>query len=61
MILVNYVPKKKKDVILLSTLHNNDQVDNSIFTIRRKEEWILDRKIINYTCKRQTKRWPFVI
>ncbi|KAL7848921.1 hypothetical protein SRHO_G00205440 [Serrasalmus rhombeus] len=50
--LVSYLPKKNKNVVLLSTLHynrNKGGVDN------------LDKVIGTYSCRRMTARWPLVI
>lgn len=68
--LVSYVPRRNKAVLLLSTLHNNEEVDS---TQKKKPEIInyynntkggvdiMDQKVANYTVKRQTKRWPVVV
>ena len=70
MTLVSYVPKRNKCVMLLSTEHFN--VDNSIED-HQKPQIILDynktkgsvdsfdQMIKNLTCRRATRRWPFVL
>lgn len=69
--LVSYVPKKKKNVILLSTMHHDCTVDAD--HMKRKPEMIsfynstkggvdqMDQMVKTYTCKRQTRRWPMVL
>lgn len=66
--LVSYVPKPRKAVILLSTMHHDNSVDQSI---ANKPEIIihynstkgavdtLDQEVHQYMCKRRTNRWPF--
>lgn len=68
--IVSYVPKKNKSVILLSSLHHSAAVEEG----RKKKPEIvlfynqtksgvdsLDQKTRTYTCKRQSRRWPFVL
>lgn len=64
--LVSYVPKKNKAVLLLSSVHYGTEVGGHA----NKPEAILyynqhkggvdrmDQMLGEYTCKRQTKRWP---
>lgn len=68
--IVSYVPKKYKFVVALSSLHHSPLVDEGD---RKKPEIILhynetkagvdalDQLVANYTCKRQTKRWPVAL
>lgn len=67
--LVSYVPKPNKNVLLLSTLHNDDIVDpdtnkpNIILDYNKTKGGVdtLDKLVRTYTCKRKTKRWPMVL
>ncbi|KAM4613310.1 piggyBac transposable element-derived protein 4-like [Polymixia lowei] len=68
--LVSYVPRKNKNVTLMSTLHKDAAVSTSE---HRKPQMILDynsnkggvdcldRLIGTYTCKRKTARWPVAV
>ena len=67
--LVSYVPRKNKSVILLSTLHDDDDLDPNT----RKPQVILDynqtkggvdtvdKMCAAYSVSRITKRWPCVV
>lgn len=67
--LVSYVPRKNKSVILLSTLHDDDEIDPDT----RKPQIILDynatkggvdtvdKMCAAYSVSRITKRWPCVV
>lgn len=67
--LVSYVPRKNNSVILLSTLHDDDEMDPD----SRKPQIILDYNITKggvdtvdkmcaaYSVSRTTKRWPCVV
>ena len=64
--LVSYVPKRNKAVLLLSTLHNDDKVDEKtqkpeIITDYNKTKGgvdTVDQLCKTYTVKRSTRRWP---
>ena len=68
--LVSYQGSKKQNVILLSTMHSNAVVGEGE---QKKPEIVLDynstkggvdtmdQMCLNYTAKRQTKRWPLVL
>ena len=68
--LVSYQGKKEKNVILLSTMHSEPVVEEGG---RRKPQMVLDynatkggvdtmdQMCMNYTTKRQTKRWPMIL
>ncbi|XP_051522644.1 piggyBac transposable element-derived protein 4-like [Myxocyprinus asiaticus] len=69
-ILVSYLPKRKKNVVLLSTLHKmaeiNDREDRKLAIIldyNHNKGGVdnLDKVIGTYSCKRMTARWPLVI
>lgn len=70
--LVSYSPKKNKNVILLSTMHNAPEIDNSTGTQRKPViiTWYndtkcgvdtLDQLSSLYSVSRKTRRWPMVI
>ena len=67
--LISYVPKRNKNVLLLSTVHNDDTVDlasnkpNIILDYNKTKGGVdtLDKLVRTYTCKRKTKRWPMVL
>ncbi|XP_067088064.1 piggyBac transposable element-derived protein 4-like [Osmerus mordax] len=68
--LVSYVPKKGKNVVLMSTLHRDDRICGQE---HQKPEIIMDynaskggvdnmdKLVTAYSCKRRTLRWPLVI
>lgn len=68
--LVSYIPKKGKNVILLSTVHHDQKVDPAD---KKKPEIIkfynknkgavdtVDRRIASYSVKRATKNWRIVV
>lgn len=67
--LVSFVPKKNKAVVLVSTMHNNDETNHE----KKKPEIIcyynstkcgvdlLDMKCAVFTSSRKTRRWPLAI
>ncbi|XP_069604265.1 piggyBac transposable element-derived protein 4-like [Ranitomeya imitator] len=69
--MVSYKAKKEKSVILLSTMHHDESIDTN--DRKQKPEIILhynktkrgvdkmDEMITEYSCKRQTKRWPVAL
>lgn len=69
--MASYIPKKGKNVLMLSSMHHSSEIDQN--SAKRKPEIILyynkskggvdamDQKLGNYTCRRQTKRWPVVL
>lgn len=68
--LVSYVPKKGKNVVLMSTLHRDGRICGQE---HQKPEIIMDynatkggvdnmdKLVTGYSCKRKTLRWPLVI
>ncbi|XP_030192961.1 piggyBac transposable element-derived protein 4-like [Gadus morhua] len=65
--LVSYLPKKNKNVILMSTLHKDSAVSEAehrkpqiILDYNRNKGGVdcLDKLTGTYTCKRMTARWP---
>ena len=70
--LVSYIPKKKKNVLLLSTLHNDDKIDEETGSARKPEIVTfynatkggvdtVDQMSSLYNCARNTRRWPMII
>ena len=70
--LVSYIPKKKKNVLVLSTLHNDDKIDEETGDARKPEIITffnatkggvdtVDQMSSLYNCARNTRRWPMVI
>lgn len=70
--LVSYVPKKNRNVLLLSTLHNSQEIDQEtsmklkpeILTFYNKTKVgvdTADELKSNYIVARETHRWPMVI
>lgn len=67
--LVSYVPKKKKAVVLISSMHHSNEIDQST----KKPEIImfynttkggvdaLDEKCTIYSAQRRSRRWPLTI
>lgn len=70
MTLVSYVPKKNKNVILLSTQHHNavvhedrqDKKPEMILHYNRTKGAVdtLDKLLRTYSCQRKSRRWPQV-
>ncbi|KFM74523.1 PiggyBac transposable element-derived protein 4, partial [Stegodyphus mimosarum] len=70
--LISYVPKKGKTVLMLSTLHNDDAIDDTTGE-KKKPEMIcfynmtkgavdtVDEMAASYSVARITRRWPMVI
>lgn len=68
--LVSYIPKKNKNVVLLSTLHTDagisdreDRKPSIILDYNCNKGGVdnLDKVIGTYSCRRMTARWPLVI
>ncbi|XP_056256775.1 piggyBac transposable element-derived protein 4-like [Seriola aureovittata] len=68
--LVSYLPKKNKNVVLLSTLHTDGDISDRedrkpviILDYNRNKGGVenLDKVIGTYSCRRMTARWPLVI
>ncbi|XP_047219543.1 piggyBac transposable element-derived protein 1-like [Girardinichthys multiradiatus] len=68
--LVSYLPKKNKNVILLSTLHTDGDISDHedrkpiiILDYNRNKGGVdnLDKVIGTYSCRRMTACWPLVI
>ena len=66
--LVSYAPKTDKTVVLLSTMHNKEEINTE--SEKKKPQMILDynatkgavdtfdKMVKSYTCARSTRRWP---
>ncbi|XP_035213239.1 uncharacterized protein LOC118187142 [Stegodyphus dumicola] len=70
--LVSYVPKKNKSVILLSTMHSGDQIDEStgeskkpeiitLYNMTKGAVDVVDEMAAAYSTARVARRWPMVI
>lgn len=70
--LVSYVPKRNKSVLLLSSMHNDDEIDSdshgkkkpSIITYYNKTKGgvdVVDAMCGEYTVARGTRRWPLCL
>lgn len=68
--LVSYVPKKNKAVVLLSSYHNDSEINPDkknkptiILDYNSKKAGVdtLDQVVRCYTCRRKTRRWPFLM
>ncbi|XP_039288779.1 piggyBac transposable element-derived protein 4-like [Nilaparvata lugens] len=67
--LVSHVPKKNKSVILLSTMHDEKEIDDvtgkpSIIIDYNSTKGgvdTVDQKCANYSTKKKTRRWPMAI
>ncbi|XP_029986470.1 piggyBac transposable element-derived protein 4-like, partial [Sphaeramia orbicularis] len=67
--LVSYVPKKNKNVLLLSTLHarapevRSDGKPAIVLDYNANKGGVdtLDKVMGSYSCRRMTKRWPLVV
>nr|XP_061840556.1 piggyBac transposable element-derived protein 4-like [Nerophis lumbriciformis] len=68
--LVSYVPKRGKNVLLMSTKHRAPEVERSV---KRKPQMVLDyafckraadhldQACATYTCRRKSRRWPMTL
>lgn len=70
--LVSYIPKERKNVLLLSTLHHDDEIDVNTGNLQKPAiitEYnstkggvdTVDKLTASYDCARNTRRWPMVI
>lgn len=68
--IVSYVPRKNKQVVLMSTMHNSVEISNREdkkpkmildYNASKGAVDTLDQLIGTYTCKRKTNRWPMII
>lgn len=68
-ILVSYVPKKGRNVILVSSLHNDDEVDKDSgkaqmildYNATKSGVDVVDKLCSTYNVARNVRRWPMVI
>ena len=69
--LVSYIPRKNKNVLLLSTMHSNNKMDENT-GVKQKPEIVtfynatkgvdsVDQMCSTYNCARNTRRWPMII
>lgn len=67
--LLSYVPKKRKAVVLLSSMHHAKDVDReknipeiiSWYNLTKGGVDTVDEKTVKYSCSRRTCRWPMAI
>lgn len=69
--IVSYVPKKKRIVILLSTMHHETKINEedakmkpeiiTYYNATKSAVDTLDQMVGNYRSKRQTRRWPYAL
>ncbi|XP_015120075.1 piggyBac transposable element-derived protein 4 isoform X1 [Diachasma alloeum] len=70
--LVSYVPKKSRNVLLLSSLHHDDKIDEETGSRQKPEIMtfynatkggvdVVDELKGNYSVNRETRRWPMVV
>lgn len=67
--ILSYIPKKKKNVLLASSLHHDDIIDTEtgkpdiITTYNQTKGGVdtVDKLCAAYNCARGTRRWPMVI
>lgn len=67
--LVSYIPKKNKNVLLLSSMHFDDKIDASTnkpdmimdYNASKGGVDCVDKLCAAYDCARNTKRWPMVL
>ncbi|KAG5887799.1 hypothetical protein JTB14_019390 [Gonioctena quinquepunctata] len=67
--LVSYVPKQNKSVILLSSMHHDNRVDNTtkkpdiilFYNSTKAGVDALDEKCANYNTSRRSRRWPTTV
>jgi hypothetical protein len=71
MSMVSYVPKKRRVVILVSSMHNDNAIDPEsqqklkpeIITFYNSTKYgvdVVDQMCENYNCARTTRKWPIV-
>lgn len=67
--LLSYVPKKGKNVVLVSSMHHEESMDLakgipeiiSFYNSSKGGVDSMDEKCAKYTCARRSRRWPMVI
>ena len=66
---VNYIPKKNKNVVLISTLHHDNEVSNRNdkkpqiildYNSTKGAVDTLDQVTSTYTCKRKINKWSVI-
>lgn len=69
---MSYVPKKKKNGILISSLNHDNKIDESTGDLSKPEIItdynstkggvdMVDQLCSNYNCARSMRRWPYFI
>lgn len=67
--MISHVPKKNKAVLLVSSMHHSESIDNdtgkpeiiSFYNATKGGVDALDEKCSKYSSSRRTRRWPMVI
>lgn len=67
--LVSYIPRKGKNVLLFSTMHDDDSIDNVtakpeiiiMYNETKSGVDVVDKLCATYNCARGTRKWPMVI
>uniref|UniRef100_A0A1B6E2P6 PiggyBac transposable element-derived protein domain-containing protein n=1 Tax=Clastoptera arizonana TaxID=38151 RepID=A0A1B6E2P6_9HEMI len=67
--IVSFVPKKNKPIILMSTMHDEEEVDEEtgkpkiILNYNSTKGGVdsVDQKCANYSTTRKTRRWPLAL
>lgn len=69
--LTSYIPKKYKNVLMLSTLHNDDKIDGdspqnkpeviTFYNVTKGGVDVADKMKAEYSVTRYSNRWPFTI
>lgn len=66
--LVSHIPKKKKNVLLLSSFHHDDEIDKETGDANKPDYNrtkggvdVVDKLCASYDCFTKTRRWPTVI
>lgn len=67
--LLSYLPKKNKNILLISSMHRDDVIDEScgkpeIIVDYNKSKGgvdVVDKLCAQYNCARNTRRWPMVV
>ncbi|XP_047106979.1 piggyBac transposable element-derived protein 4-like [Schistocerca piceifrons] len=67
---VNYIPKRHKNVVLMSTLHHDAEISDRAdkkpkmildYNSTKGAVDTLDQLLGTYTCKRKSNRWPMIV
>lgn len=70
--LVSYMPKKKKNVLAISSMHHDDKIDDTTGDLKKPNIIttynstkggvdVVDKLTATYNCTRNTRRWPMIL